>query len=183
MAELHRHSEAIAKTGSLPKSGKWLAEYHFNSALWRVDVVFERVLDLFGKGADKMRLAIVPILLALLVSSTLVQAAEYRCMVEAKFNSDYVYSESEIQKQQFSVLVEERGSSAFLSRCSFINRLQKVTCDRYEVDKTVFDENVTIKKFYVFRSQFDVQIFADLSFIENNGRGGIAFGKCNTVAP
>ncbi len=40
-----------------------------------------------------------------------------------------------------------------------------------------------IKKFYVFRSQFDVQVYPDLSFIENNGRGGIAFGTCSVVAP
>ena len=130
-----------------------------------------------------MRLATVPIILPLLVSSTLTQAAEYRCMVEAKLNSEHVYSESELQAGQFSVLVEESGGSAFLSRCSFAYSSQKVTCDRYEVDKSVFDENVKIKKFYVFRSQFDVQVFPNLSFIENNGRGDIAFGKCKTVAP
>ena len=104
-------------------------------------------------------------------------------MVEAKFNPEHVYSQSQLQKGQFSVLVEERGNSAFLTRCSFAYSSQKVTCDRYEVDKVVFDENVKIKKFYVFRSQFDVQVFYDLFFIENNGRGDIAFGKCEIVAP
>ena len=104
-------------------------------------------------------------------------------MVEAKFTREHVYSESGIQKGQFSVLVEERDGSAFLSRCSFDYSSQKVTCDRYEVDKIAFDENVKIKKYYVFRSHFDVQIFSDLFFVENNGRGDIAFGKCKTVAP
>ena len=58
-----------------------------------------------------------------------------------------------------------------------------MTCDRYPMDKVVLDENVKIKKYYLFRSQFDVQLFADLLFIENNGRGGIAFGRCRVVAP
>ena len=121
-------------------------------------------------------------LLFLIVGAT-AEAADYRCVVEAKFGRDRVYSPSEIQKGQFSVLIEERGGSAFLSRFSFAYSSQKITCDRYEVDKVVLDENVKIKKFYVFRSQFDVQVFSDLFFIENNGRGGIAFGNCEIVAP
>lgn len=123
------------------------------------------------------------ILTFLLVSSALAQAADYRCVVEAKFNREHVYSQSELLKLQSSVLVEERGGSAFLSRCSFSDSSQKVTCDRYEVDKVMFDNNIKIKKFYVFRSQFDVRIFSDLFFIENNGRGGIAFGTCKITAP
>lgn len=79
--------------------------------------------------------------------------------------------------------VEESGGGAFVSRCSFSPSANKVTCDRYQVDKVVFDENAKIKKYYVFRSQFDVQLFSDLSFIENNGRGDIAYGKCRVVAP
>ncbi len=103
--------------------------------------------------------------------------------MEAKFDRERVYSQAHLQKYQFSVLIEERGDSAFLSRCSFTTSSQEVTCDRYEVDKVVFDEHVRIKKFYVFHSQFDVQVYSDLSFIENNGRGGIAFGTCSITAP
>jgi hypothetical protein len=113
----------------------------------------------------------------------LAQAAEYRCTVEKKFDSEHVYTADQIEKGQFSVLVEENGKSAFLSRCSLPPNAQKVICDRYEVDKVVFDENVKIKKYHVFRSQFDVQLFPNLFFMENNGRGGIAYGKCSLVAP
>lgn len=51
------------------------------------------------------------------------------------------------------------------------------------MEKVVFDENVKIKKYYLFRSQFDVQLFPDLSFLENNGRGSIAYGQCRLVSP
>ena len=111
------------------------------------------------------------------------QAADYHCEVKKKFDTENVYSQVHIQKYRYSVLVEERGASANLSRCSFAPSVQKITCDRYEANKVVFDEHVKLKKYYQFRSQFNVQIFADLSFIENNGRGGIAFGTCKIMAP
>ena len=59
----------------------------------------------------------------------------------------------------------------------------KITCDSYDVDRVEVDPVVRIKKFYVFGSQFDVQLFPDLTFVENNGRGGIAFGRCTLLAP
>jgi hypothetical protein len=40
------------------------------------------------------------------------------------------------------------------------------------------DTNVQIQKYYVFKSQYDIQIFSDLSYIDNNGRGGLLIGKC-----
>ena len=110
-------------------------------------------------------------------------AAEYDCKVTKKFDSENSYTAHQIEKGHFSVKVEESGGGAFVARCSFSPSASKVTCDRYQVDKVLFDENVKIKKYYVFRSQFDVQLFSDLSFIENNGRGGIAYGKCRVVAP
>ena len=113
----------------------------------------------------------------------LVGAVEYDCTVEKKFDSENSYTKEHINKSQFSVKVEEKNNASFLSRCSFSTSANKVTCDRYKVDKFVFDENVKIKKYYVFRSQFDVQLFSDLSFVENNGRGGIAYGKCKVIAP
>jgi len=61
--------------------------------------------------------------------------------------------------------------------------VQKITCDRYQMDTVVLDEQVKIKKYYLFQSQFDVQLFANLSFIENNGRGSVAYGKCRFIAP
>jgi len=112
-----------------------------------------------------------------------VQAVEYHCIVEKKFDSEREYTPTQIQKGKYSVQIEEKGDAAFVSRCSFSPSAQKVTCDRYQMDKVVQDNNVKIKKYYLFGSQFDVQLFPSLFFVENNGRGSIAFGKCNVVAP
>ena len=111
------------------------------------------------------------------------EAGEYRCVVNRKVDSERNYSDEQIRNSQFSVLIEEVQNGANLSRCSFSNEERKVTCDKYSVDHIVVDRTVKIKKYYIFKSQFDVQIYPDLAFVENNGRGGIAFGKCELTAP
>ena len=123
------------------------------------------------------------IAILLLAFSGSATAADYNCIVNKKLTSGKTYTAQEIAKWQFAVKIEERGNKAFVSRCSYSSIENKITCDQYEVDKIVFDEHVKIIKFYYFRGQFDVQVFADLSFIENNGRGGISFGNCKIVSP
>lgn len=119
----------------------------------------------------------------LLVGACPAAAAELECTVLRKVDSTRVYSVEELRQGRFSVLVDENAEGATLARCSFAASAQKVTCDRYPVDRIERDPRVGHKKFYVFRSHFDVQVFSDLSFVENNGRGGIAFGTCRAVAP
>ncbi|MBI1894243.1 MAG: hypothetical protein HYS14_09050 [Candidatus Rokubacteria bacterium] len=124
------------------------------------------------------------VLVVLLVGMpSVANAVEYECNVTRKLNSEIVYTREQLQRGQFSVRITDSRDKASLSRCSFAASAGKVTCDRYEVDRIAFDENVRIKKYYVFRSQFDVQVFSDLSFIENNGRGDISYGKCEVVSP
>ncbi len=117
------------------------------------------------------------------VVPSMVYAVEYNCLVTKKFNSNHEYTENEISNSQFSVLIEENKTTSYLSRCSFVKSVEKVTCDRYEVDKISLDNYVNIKKYYVFSSHFDMQIFSNLTFIENNGRGDIAYGKCRITSP
>jgi hypothetical protein len=112
----------------------------------------------------------------------LLHAVEYECMIEKKFDSEHIYTKKQIQKNRFLLKIQEKGKKAILSRCSYANSENKVTCDSYEADQIVFDENMKIKKYYVFRSHFDVQLFNDLSFVENNGRGGISYGSCRIVS-
>ncbi len=125
----------------------------------------------------------ISIFLMILCAPAIAQSTEYVCKVEKKYNYEHEYTSSEIRKWQFSLIIDEKGSNAYISRCSFSPSEQKVTCDKYEADKVEYDERIKIKKYYFFSSQFDVQLFQDLTFIENNGRGDIAYGKCKFVAP
>ncbi len=61
-----------------------------------------------------------------------------------------------------------------------LDNVDKITSD----DINTLDGNIIhIKKYYVFKGQFDVQLYPDLTFIENNGRGDIAYGKCELTSP
>jgi hypothetical protein len=110
-------------------------------------------------------------------------ALELVCEVTRKVHPSGTYSDEHVKRAQFSVRIEETTSGAKLSRCSFIQSEQQVTCDAYNVDRVEYDPIPRIKKFYVFRGQFDVQLFPDMTFIENNGRGSVAFGKCRADRP
>ena len=89
--------------------------------------------------------------------------------------------------------IVDDGQTAQISRCGFRPSAGKITCDSYAVDQieTIgrFGTNQVwqkqaIKKYYNFASGLDVQVFLDapgLPFVENNGRGTIAFGKCEKV--
>ena len=120
------------------------------------------------------------IILALLISlfSTSLLAKSYSCMVSQKLDSENVYTQEMIDKYKFEVKINDNGSTAILSRCDFESSANAVTCDEYNVDKIERDSIAGISKYYYFRGQFDVQLFSNLTFVENNGRGSIAFGKC-----
>ena len=106
-------------------------------------------------------------------------AADYYCPVSRKLAPDHEYTHEELPQAAFSVVVEEsHPEGTRLSRCSYSRIEQKRTCDTYLADRSDTDPNTGIKKFYYFRGQFDMQIFPGLLFIENNGRGSIAFGVC-----
>jgi hypothetical protein len=110
-------------------------------------------------------------------------SAEFSCPVTEKYDFGIIYSKAKINKWKFSVQIEDHGTKAFVRRCSLTTNQSKVTCDRYEVDQIKYDENVNIKKYYIFRSQYNIQIFKNLSFVEDNGRGGISYGKCVVISP
>ena len=108
-------------------------------------------------------------------------AVEYRCPAYKKVDSEREYTKSMIDKWKYSTRLVETKDGAFIHRCSHSQTEQKITCDEYKADKAVHDTKINAKKFYVFRSQFNFQIFSDLSSVEDNGRGSIQYGRCSKV--
>lgn len=119
-------------------------------------------------------------------------AVTYYCEATKKVDPNGEVSEEKMKKWKYANKLEDMGDKAFISRCSFTLSAKKVTCDRYEVDhiersalwnlETKKDDKF-IKKYYYFRGQLDFQLFPDLSFVENNGRESIQFGKCRVISP
>ena len=114
---------------------------------------------------------------------SLSDAVEYYCNVELKRDYDHVYSQTDLKKSKWGVKILDSGDNAKISRCSFSSSADAVTCDDYMADYIHSDPYTGIKKYYYFRGHFDVQLFTDLSFLENNGRGSIGRGKCIVTRP
>lgn len=110
-------------------------------------------------------------------------AAEYSCDVSVKRTFEHTYTAANLRKWKWSVKIKDYGDTAIISRCSFSNSANTVTCDDYPADFVYQDPYIGVKKYYYFRAHFDVQLFSDLSFIENNGRGTIGRGTCRLVRP
>jgi len=119
------------------------------------------------------------ILLSFLISTN-VFSSTYDCVVTRKISLENIVSDSELKKWKFSVKIHDTPKPE-IERCSFTPSGKRVTCDKYSVDKVEVDKNVGIKKFYYFTGQFDVQLYPDMRFVENNGRGGISYGKCEKL--
>lgn len=99
---------------------------------------------------------------------------ELECLVDRKLDRQTEYSRNRIDEMRWSVIIRHHDEEyATVARCD-----SKAPCVEYRVDHFEFTRNVNVSKYYYFRGQFDIQIFGDGSFIENNGRGIIAFGKC-----
>ncbi len=120
------------------------------------------------------------ILLLLSLSSSFVYSSTYDCKVTRKIGPDNIVSDRELNKWKFSIKIHDNKKPE-LERCSFTPSQNRVTCDRYTVDRVETDKFVGIKKFYYFTGQFDVQLYPDMRFVENNGRGGISYGKCEKL--
>jgi hypothetical protein len=112
------------------------------------------------------------------------EAVIYDCRVDRKFDRERIYSAQDLEKYRPRVLIDLSDDAAHLSRCSIsIINGGAETCDKYKADYATFDANVDVSKFYVFESQFNVQLFSDSYFIEDNGRGTISFGTCTKLVP
>lgn len=123
------------------------------------------------------------------------KAVELTCPITSKVSATTGNSASQerISKYKFEVRIKHESNGATLSRCGFTPSKNRVTCDEYDVDHIAEDQiwvernpddpseghkQEYITKYYVYRGQFDVQLFPDGRMIENNGRGSIASGMC-----
>ena len=114
-------------------------------------------------------------------------SGELYCLVSAKVTTSILgedgyfipYTDEQLSQAQYSVIVRDRGDSASeVGRCSFEQVANRVTCDFYKVDFVASDAYTGHIKYYYLQGQLDVQIFSSGDFVENNGRGSIATGRC-----
>lgn len=101
----------------------------------------------------------------------------YTCNVFKKIGFENLYSKEELDKfSPFTQIEITDGNIAYISRCIYFNK--KLQCKKMLVDKIVRDDNINLMKFYVFKPQYNFQLFHNLSALEDNGRGDISYEKC-----
>lgn len=109
-------------------------------------------------------------------------SSDYFCPVSSKTDGRKEYSATELAEGQYSVRMSERDGEIIIFRCSYSPSRKVVDCDDYQADHVEVDQHTGIRKYYYFRGQFDVQVFPNGGFIENNGRGSIATGTCRITS-
>lgn len=117
-------------------------------------------------------------LLAIVGSASAQSRENLLCTVTKKSDSERDYLPEYIAKLRFAVRLRQAGDKVIVERCSFSASQNRVTCDPYVVDQIAYDPTAGITKYYLFRSHFDLQVFSSLAFVENNGRGSVAWGQC-----
>ena len=115
--------------------------------------------------------------------ATSLSAEVFICSVNHKVEllDGFVYPTERLLASQFEVRIDT--SLNLMSRCSVPPYATQSTCDVYHIDHTERSQTSlsTIIKYYYLNGQYDVQVFGDGKFIENNGRGGLASGVCVKV--
>ena len=111
------------------------------------------------------------------------QPVQFRCDATQKIDPDGLWDAERLRQGQWHIMLDDFGEGASISRCSFAPSQGRITCDEYVVDRIEVDPNIGAKKYYVFASQYDLQVFAGLTFVENNGRESVMFGQCRVTAP
>ena len=122
----------------------------------------------------------VAVLFGLMGTANASSLKEYTCTVDGKRNGDQVYSSQEIRSAELQIIVRDSGKKASLGRCSFSSSEGRVACKFSNVDKIVRDDQTGMSKFSSYRAKFDVELYSDGSFLERDGQGSIAYGKCQS---
>ena len=118
--------------------------------------------------------------LALAMVSYLAAAPQptLRCEATQKIDPSGPWDHDRLREGQWHVLLDASTDPVIISRCSFAPSQGRVTCDDLTVDHVEEDLSIGVKKYYVFASQYDLQVFPNMSFVENNGRESVTFGTC-----
>lgn len=128
------------------------------------------------------------LLLTIVIIPSISSAETHRCIVEKKLDYEWKpYTQEKLNRYNWQVIIEDnskqKDTKTILRRCSVEPSSGKFTCDSYIADWQITDSAVGHRKYYYFRGQFDVQLFSNSTFIENNGRGGLAKGRCEVIIP
>lgn len=107
---------------------------------------------------------------------------KFDCPATKQFDSKNNYTAEQIRQRMLSTRLEELPEGIFLDRCSSSESAGKVICNRQKVDRVEYHQKLQTKKFYVFGSLVNFQLFPNLTSITDDGAGGVQYGKCEYIS-
>ena len=121
-------------------------------------------------------------LLALLAVLTLagapIHAATYECRVTDVWSPLVIPEADYLARHRPTVRVEEAAQGTVVTRCARDPAWKRMECQRIEIDWVDANAGDGSRKYYRFAIHYDLQIFFDRSFVENDGRGVVYHGQC-----
>jgi len=107
---------------------------------------------------------------------------KFDCRTTKKLTAKAGATAEELERNQFSTRIEELPRGFFIDRCWIVQGTGKRNCLRQKVDRIEINRKLKVKKFYVFNSQLNVQLFPDLTSLTDDGVGGVQYGTCEYVS-
>lgn len=152
----------------------------------------------YGKGF-KILLGFLGVFIVVMLLGDRVEVDEYTCIATSIDDWSGEWPKERIKKWKPNSKIKVHGWGSLepgtISRCSLSPETEKNSCDVYKID---YKKNASINqsnliklkifhelKLYNYKAQMDIQIFTDphglISYLENNGDGGISRGKCQKI--
>ena len=115
---------------------------------------------------------------AVLLPAAAAQATTYECRVTAVWSPLTIPERSYLARTRPSLRLHDSDDGTDVLRCTRDPARKKRTCRTIPIDWMAEDPAHGSRKFYQFATHYDLQLFADRTFVENDGNGVILHGKC-----
>jgi len=110
------------------------------------------------------------------------RAAEYDCRVTDVWSPLVVPEVEYLERVQPTLHLSDTDAGVFVTRCARDPARKETHCERIQIDWVTRDDARATRKFYRIDRQYDLQLFFDRTFVENDGNGTVYHGRCNAVA-
>jgi hypothetical protein len=136
-------------------------------------------------SAPRRKVAAAALLAALLpaLAALPAQAATYECRITDVWSPLVIPEREYLRRTAPTLRLEDTPQGAVVTRCARAPGEREAKCERVEIDWVAVHAAAGSRKYYRFETHYDLQLFFDRSFVENDGRGVVYHGQCRELKP
>jgi hypothetical protein len=131
-----------------------------------------------------LRVGLAPATVALALvalAGAVVHAATWECRVTAVWSPLVLPERDYLARTAPTVRLEDDGTHAVVTRCAHHPGETGRRCERIGIDWVEQRAENASRKYYRFATHYDLQLFLDRTFVENDGLGTVYHGQCREV--